>query len=687
MAKMTKEELSYLLEQQARLAVGYYDSELANEQLQAQRYYKGEPFGNEQEGRSRVISRDVATTVDSVMPDLIKLFLAGDDVVEFEALEEGQEESARNATDLVNHIFYKDNDGYTTIHDWAKDGLLNKIGIVQVYWDVTSKIEERVFEGQPEEQLMMMQQDGWDLEEATQQDGMDVWDVKVSREKDTSRVRIICVPPEEFFVAPRQQSLEESEYTATKQLKSISDLIAAGYSRKLVEDLGSTGDDTDPAFDERRTERYENENYTFNADETTSSDPQMRKVWVNDEYVRVDFNGDGIAELRHITRVGTTILANDVVEFHPFVDFSPIKISHTIIGKSLADDTMDIQLIKSTLLRQSLDNLYLTNNPRIEVPDAYVGENTFDDLLTVAPGAPIRTKGPGGLNPVVIPFTAASSFNMLEYWDNERQQRTGVTNYNQGLNMDSLNDSGVAIELIQNKGMGKIELIARNLGNSMGILFRKILRLAVEYQEEPRSINVRGKWQEIDVSNLDPDMRVNIQVGLGSGDKAERIKARMGILQHQQQAMSMGLSDLTKIYNNYDGLTRDMDIGDANKYFVEPKEGQGPPPPPPNPVAMQIEAKTKLDQANMQLKAQGQQADNQLKAQSNQIEAATDQQKLENDMILGREKIEMEAQLKREQMVAEFELKREEMMLEMELKRLGIGGSVGNVELGGDLGQ
>lgn len=686
MAKMTKEELSYLLEQQARLAVGYYDSELANEQLQAQRYYKGEPFGNEQEGRSRVVSRDVATTVDSVMPDLIKLFLAGDDVVEFEALEEGQEESARNATDLVNHIFYKDNDGYTTIHDWAKDGLLNKIGIVQVYWDVTSKIEERVFEGQPEEQLMMMQQDGWDLEEATQQDGMDVWDVKVSREKDTSRVRIICVPPEEFFVAPRQQSLEESEYTATKQLKSISDLIAAGYSRKLVEDLGSTGDDTDPAFDERRTERYENENYTFNADETTSSDPQMRKVWVNDEYVRVDFNGDGIAELRHITRVGTTILANDVVEFHPFVDFSPIKISHTIIGKSLADDTMDIQLIKSTLLRQSLDNLYLTNNPRIEVPDAYVGENTFDDLLTVAPGAPIRTKGPGGLNPVVIPFTAASSFNMLEYWDNERQQRTGVTNYNQGLNMDSLNDSGVAIELIQNKGMGKIELIARNLGNSMGILFRKILRLAVEYQEEPRSINVRGKWQEIDVSNLDPDMRVNIQVGLGSGDKAERIKARMGILQHQQQAMSMGLSDLTKIYNNYDGLTRDMDIGDANKYFVEPKEGQGPPPPPPNPVAMQIEAKTKLDQANMQLKAQGQQADNQLKAQSNQIEAATDQQKLENDMILGREKIEMEAQLKREQMVAEFELKREEMMLEMELKRLGIGGSVGNVELGGDLG-
>lgn len=686
MAKMTKEELSYLLEQQARLAVGYYDSELANEQLQAQRYYKGEPFGNEQEGRSRVISRDVATTVDSVMPDLIKLFLAGDDVVEFEALEEGQEESARNATDLVNHIFYKDNDGYTTIHDWAKDGLLNKIGIVQVYWDVTSKIEERVFEGQPEEQLMMMQQDGWDLEEATQQDGMDVWDVKVSREKDTSRVRIICVPPEEFFVAPRQQSLEESEYTATKQLKSISDLIAAGYSRKLVEDLGSTGDDTDPAFDERRTERYENENYTFNADETTSSDPQMRKVWVNDEYVRVDFNGDGIAELRHITRVGTTILANDVVEFHPFVDFSPIKISHTIIGKSLADDTMDIQLIKSTLLRQSLDNLYLTNNPRIEVPDAYVGENTFDDLLTVAPGAPIRTKGPGGLNPVVIPFTAASSFNMLEYWDNERQQRTGVTNYNQGLNMDSLNDSGVAIELIQNKGMGKIELIARNLGNSMGILFRKILRLAVEYQEEPRSINVRGKWQEIDVTNLDPDMRVNIQVGLGSGDKAERIKARMGILQHQQQAMSMGLSDLTKIYNNYDGLTRDMDIGDANKYFVEPKEGQGPPPPPPNPVAMQIEAKTKLDQANMQLKAQGQQADNQLKAQSNQIEAATDQQKLENDMILGREKIEMEAQLKREQMVAEFELKREEMMLEMELKRLGIGGSVGNVELGGDLG-
>lgn len=698
MVKMSEDDLSYLLEQQSRLSIGYYDSQLANDQLEAQRYYKGEPFGNEEDGRSKVISRDVATTVDSIMPDLIKLFLSGDDVVEFEALEEGGEEGARQATDLCNHIFYKDSDGYTVIHDWAKDGLLNRIGVVKVYWEKTSKTEERTFEEQPTEQLMMMEQDGWEPIEAEQDEVSGLWDVKVSREKDTSRVVIDCVPPEEFFVAPRQQDLQSSEYTATKTLKTISDLIAAGFDRKVVEDIGSSGDDTDPSFDERRTERYEDEDYTFSDSETNSTDPMMRKVWVNDEYVLVDFDGDGIAELRHVTRVGTIILDNQPVDFHPFINFSPIKLSHTIVGKSLADDTMDIQLIKSTLLRQTLDNLYISNNPRIEVPDAYVGENTFDDLLTVAPGAPIRTKGVGGLRPVAVPFTAAQSYGMLEYWDTERQSRTGVTNYNQGLNMDSLNDSGVAIELIQNKGMGKIELIARNLGNSMGILFQKVLKTAIEYQEGDMSINVRGKWQNIDVSALNPDMRVNIQVGLGSGDKAERIKARMAILQMQQQSMSMGLSDLSKIYSNYDGLTRDMDIGDANKYFVEPQEGQKPPPPPPDPKVIAMQEKGKIDQANLQLKAKGQEADAQMKMQGNQIDATSKQEQNENALQLGREKMAMEAQLKREQMVAEYELKREEMAAEFQLKReqmeleaqlkinLNVGSSVGNVEMGGDIG-
>ena len=686
----TEEDLAYLLEQQSRLAVGYYDSELANIQLRANQYYKGELFGNEEEGRSKVISNDVAVVVDAIMPDLIKLFLSGDDVVEFEAIEEGGEDDARKATDLVNHIFYRDNDGYTVVHDWAKDGLLNRIGIVKVFWNKEERTNRRTFENQPQESLVMLAQDGWEVDKATDnEDG--TWDVEVYQVEDISKVVIASVPPEEFFVSPRQKNLQDSDYTANKTLTTISDLIDMGFDRKVVEDLGYSGDDTDPSFDERRTERFEDQDYTFDEDETYSSDPQMRKVWLNEEYVKVDFNGDGIAELRKVTRVGTTILENIEVDYHPFVDFTPIKLSHTIIGKSVADDAMSIQLIKSTLLRQSMDNLYISNNPRIEVPDAYVNEDTFDDLLTVAPGAPIRTKGTGGLRPITVPFTARESFGMLEYWDNERQQRTGVTDYNQGLNMDTLNDSGVAIELIQNKGMGKIELIARNLGNSMGILFEKVLRIAIEFQDRPRNIKVRGEWKSIDMTNMNPEMKVIVQVGLGSGDKVERIKGRMGLLQLQKESMGQGLSDRSKIYENLDGLSRDMDLGDGSKYFNEPTPENEPKPRPDPRVEIEkkkVELKAQSDQANMQLKAKDLEANAALKEQDNQSDAELKSQQNQVNLQLGREKLEMEAMLKREQMEAEFVLKREEMALEFSLKReLGINASVGDIEMGGDIGQ
>lgn len=704
----TEEDLAYLLEQQSRLAVGYYDSELANDQLDAMRYYKGEPFGNEEEGRSKVISHDVATVIDGTMPDLIKVFLTGDDVVEFEPDKEGDEESARQATDLCNHIFYNENDGYTVIHDWAKDGLLLRFGIVKVYWEKKTRTHKRTYEKQPMEALVMLQEDGWELIESTEDEETGLHDVTIEQTEDISKVTISSVPPEEFFIAPRQKDLQDSDYTASKTLTTISELIEMGFDKKVVEDLGPDGDDTDPSYDERRTERFEDQDYTFDSDETYSTDPQMRKVWLNEEYVKVDYNGDGVAELRKVTRVGTTILENIEVDFHPFVDFTPIKLSHTVIGKSSADDTMDIQLIKSTLLRQGLDNLYISNNPRIEVADSIVNDDTFDDLLTMRPGAPIRTKGLGGLKPIAIPFTAKESFGMLEYWNEEREQRTGITKYNQGIDANTFNDSGKAIELIQNKGMGKIELIARNLGNSMGILFKKMLKLSVEYEDKPKSIQVRGKWETITASKINPYMNVTVQVGLGTGDKDNRIKARMGVLQQQKEAIGLGLSSLEQIYNNLQGLTRDMDLGDASKYFLEPQEGQKP-PQRPDPEVMKAEAKNKEAQANFQLKAKGQEADAQLKAQDNQIDAIDKQEQNKIDatnkreqngisLQLGREKIESEAQLKREQMVAEWELKREEMGAEMQLKReamelearlkvsLNVGSSVGNVEMGGDIG-
>lgn len=639
---MDELEFVAILQSEEEQAVGFYNSEVAADQEKALRYYHGEPFGNEEEGRSTVISRDVASVIDGIMPDLIETFVSGDNVVEFEATREGDEAFADQATDYINHIFFKDNDGFTITHDWAKDGLLNKIGIVKAYWEQEEEQRRETYTGLEENALLALSQEAEIIEASTDEE-TGLTDVTVIRTEDKGRVCIENIPPEEFLVQPGTRTLKEADYVAHKSHKTLSDLIEMGFDASVVENLGH-GDDNN-AFDGRATERYKDEDYFFDDD---SMDPAMRKVWVLEEYVRCDYDGDGIAELRKVTRVDNEIFENMEVNEHPFVDFTPIKLPHRIFGKSLADDTIDIQLVKSTLLRQALDNLYLTNNPRIEVPDAIVGENTFDDILTPRPGAPIRTKGTGGLNAIAVPFTAAQSFDMLEYWDSEREQRTGVTRFNQGLEPDTLNKTATGIALIQNKGLGKIELIARNLANSFGMLFQKILRLVIRYQDKERIIRLRGQWVPMNPNAWDADMKVTEQVGLGTGDRGRRIQARMSLLELQKQALQIGLAEPQQLYNNVSRLVRDMELGDANQYFIDPASvppGQEQQEQSPDPEMIKIQM----------------------------------------DAQIKREEMQMNATLKREQMQGEFALKREEMQMEYQLKSQGENGaSVGNVNMGGD---
>mgnify|MGYP006945859716 FL=1 len=653
---MDEREFIALLQDEEDSAVGFYNSEVAEDQEKALRYYHGEYFGNEEEGHSTVISRDVASTIDGIMPDLIRVFVSGDNVVEFAPTAEGDEVFAEQATDYINYIYFKDNDGFSITHDWAKDGLLNKIGVVKAYWEEKVVKHRETYEGLSEEALMAFDKDV-EIIEATLDDATGLNDVTVIRSEDKGRVAIENIPPEEFLIQPGSRTIDETDYVAHKCQKTLSDLVEMGFDKDVVASLPAG--DTQDYFDGRATERYKDEDFFYDND---SLDKSMRKVWVLEEYVRCDYDGDGIAELRKVTRVHNEIFENIPVDEHPFIDFTPIKLPHKVFGKSIADDTIDIQLIKSTLLRQGMDNLYMTNNPRIEVPDAIVGEDTFDDILTVRPGAPIRTKGAGGLNAIALPFTAGQSFQMLEYWDMEREQRTGVTRYNQGLDANSLNKTATGIAMIQNKGMGKIELIARNFANSFGQLFRKILRLVIRYQDGARVIPLRGQWVSMHPVEWNAQMHVREQVGLGTGNRSERIQMRLSLLELQKQAMQIGLTEPEQLYNNVARLVREMELGDVGQYFLDPKivPEQGPEqnmPQGPGPLSP-------MEQAELEIKAQ----------------------KMAQDAQIEREKMEMNAVLKREQMQAEIALKREEMQMEMALKASGNDGSVANTQLGGEIG-
>ena len=160
-----------------------------------------------------------------------------------------------------------------------------------------------------------------------------------------------------------------------------------GFSKKIIEDL--------PVYNdlEYTTERVALFSNVEQPDDP-SLDPSMREIEVYEAYMKVDYDGDGIAELRRIVYAGHEILENEETDYVPFCSLCPIPMPHKFYGHSLADRTTDLQLIKTTITRQILDNLYLSNNARMMVVD---GQANLDDLLTVTPGGVVRVKNPAAV--------------------------------------------------------------------------------------------------------------------------------------------------------------------------------------------------------------------------------------------------------------------------------------------------
>jgi len=310
---MDELEFIAMLQDEENGAVGFFNSEVAADQEKALRYYHGEAFGNEEEGHSSVISRDVASTIDGIMPDLIRVFVSGDNVVEFSPTKEGDEAFAEQATDYINHIFFKDNDGFSITHDWAKDGLLNKIGVVKAYWEESTVSQRETYAGLEEETLLAFSDDV-EIIEASTDDDSGLTDVTVIRSEDKGRVRIENIPPEEFLIQPGSRSIVDADYVAHKSQKTLSDLIEMGFDRDVVEGL-SAGESHD-YFDGRASERYKDEDYFYGGD---SLDKAMRRVWVLEEYVRCDYDGDGVAELRNFQLEPATLydLHDHFLKFRP----------------------------------------------------------------------------------------------------------------------------------------------------------------------------------------------------------------------------------------------------------------------------------------------------------------------------------------------------------------------------------
>jgi len=667
---MDDNKLKGILDSEIENSIGFINTETTEARRKALTYYNREPYGNEVEGRSSIVTGEVAEVVDGALPQLLRIFTQSDELVRFEPKGQGDEEAARQATDYCNLVFFQDNEGVILMHNWFKDALLQKNGIVKYWWEDSEDPIKEKYKNLNAEELTLLLSDG-QMEVISQNItpvGVDpmgmplmAYDVTIKKKKEAGRVKIECVPPEEFLISKRDKNIKDSRFCAHRVMMSRSDLIAAGYSKDVVDNLPSYSDLT---YSPERLARFDRGEMP---DETQSLDFSMQEIEVYECYIRTDIDDDGMAELVKVTYAGMTeILDQEEVDHIPFASICPIPMPHKFFGQSLADRAMDIQLIKSTITRQILDNLYLTNMPRMTAID---GQVNMDDLLTVAPNGVVRMKSQGAVQALTVPPTAAQSFPMLDYMDQVLQKRSGVTQTSQGLDANILqNTTATAIAAMQQAGSGRLEMIARIFADT-GVkdLFAGIFHLLCKYQDKERVLRLRGKYVNVDPRNWKTNYDISINVGLGTGNKDQQMAMAAMVLQKQEQILgTQGFANPLVTVGQYrNTLGRFIEAAgfkDSNEFFKEispeldaqisqpPPQQQAPIDPAVQAYMAQTQAQIQGDQAKIQAQIQG------------------DQMKAQADIQLSREKAAAEIQLARDKAAAQIELKSAELQADTRLK-------------------
>jgi hypothetical protein len=450
-------------------------------------------------------------------------------------------------------------------------------------------------------------------------------DVTVVRSRKQANVKIEPVPPEEFGISRNARSIRDCDYCFHKVLKSQGELIAQGFDEKQIKAIPSYTNITNTEEVQRDTVNE----YQYTGDEGNEA---ARRVEITEHYVRMDYEGNDKPCLYKVTTGGhqsLTILKKDgkldieECDAIPFAAMTPVIQTHRFFGRSIADLVMDIQRIKTALIRGVLDNTYLANNPRVEVAEQFASAETLDDLLVSRPGGIVRTKQPGGLNWQQVPTIAAQVFPVVEYFDQTRELRTGVTRQGQGIGADALqNQSATAVNQVFSASQARIRLIARIFAET-GIrdLFTLIHATIRKHGEEKKVVRLRNQWVTVDPRTWKNRYDMTIHVGLGQGSKSERLAHIMSIIAMQKDALINGLTNLVQpklIYNAAKEVTKLLGMPNVDQFFSDP-DTQPPPTPAPSPEMLKIqleERKAQNDAALEDKKAQAHIAEQTYKTQA-----------------------------------------------------------------------
>lgn len=688
-------------------AIEYIDQELSPFRALASKYYQGEPFGDEEEGRSQVVMTDLRDTVLMIMPSLMRVFFGAEYAVEYGPTNPQQVEMAEAATDYVNQVVIrKDNRGALAFYEWFKDALVKRLGIVK-YWYDDSK-ETRAYSASflSEPALTLLRNDPEiRVESVTASPGsmpnMRLYDVEYVQTKQEGRIRFTAIPPEEYLFTrgARTTTHDHSHpgvalFVGHRTELTRSQLLEIGVSEEDIEEWAFK----DVSLDHNQEEIARQ--HIVKPDTSAIGPIATQKALYIEGYPYMDVDGDGVAELRKIVMLGPSyhVISNEPAARRPFAVICPDPEPHTIIGQGISDYTMDLQRTNSVVVRQMLNSLALAINNRVAYVD---GDANLEDILNPEIGSPIRMRSMGAVQPLEHRFVGGEALGVLQYLKDVKEERTGITKASAGLEAGSLQSSSrVAVAATLTSAQQHIELIARMFAE-MGVapLMQGILELLVENQAPARMVKLRGQYIPLDPRSWDVNLSVNVRVAIGGGlddDKWQVLADTAGRM--EQIFQFAGLQNPMCTVKQYrDTLVKMLKLKgrmDADEFYTEVDPNWQPPqksPDDPNMVIAQAEAMkaqahvqkqaedAKIDIAKHQLAVQKEAAMAAIDLEKQRVEASRHDEELrlrEKEIMLTdereRRKIAAEIALEDRRLDMEHQRKIHEIGLNHEVKKLTI---------------
>jgi len=581
---MTDSELVSLLSQ-AKEQAAIYNGEFMRENTKFLAAYLGDKSGEFAgiPNQSSVVSTDIADVVEADMPSLMRIFYGSGDVVTFQPNTDNPAEvqEAEDKTKYVNWIVRNQPESFQILHAWLKDAEIQKNGVVKYFVDEQKEVDEERFTGVDFDELSTIVESLNDpdvtkseiIEQEETSPG--VWDLKFKVTRETKKICILNIPPESFLISRNATSIDDAELVGDRVRKTRGELLAEGFPRELIDSL-STVDEEDNRNSNIKAVRDRDQG--GNNPDGTINNWASQHVEISDLYVKVDFDGDGIAERRHVMISGNKVLVNEYFNHVPYASLSAILMPHKAIGRSRAEITYSTQLQKTALVRGMNDNIRISQRPRNVVhPDI-----DLDDMLTYRDNGIIRMEEDtkilpqNAVMPLVIPYTGDKTLQVIQYVDQARAQTTGALLANQGLDADKImSETATRFNGIKDSSDAKVELIARNYAETgFRKLYEGIAWLASRFQDTQTEIRVLGKQLTVNPTSWKYKHHIQSNVGLGAGNNEKSVESLQGLYAIQQQLKANGstLTDDVDIYNTLKRITDGLGFPRVDEFFNNPEE-------------------------------------------------------------------------------------------------------------------